>query len=169
MKKNLLTVLVLALCVVNLILNVLIVFTLVPQSKQVNALITQIASAVDLELNSDLSGTGTTVPIDQIATYSIEDNLTINLKTGEDGESHIAVLGVTISMNNQDEDYETYGDLSTNLDLIKSTIISVVESYTYEQMTSDIDEVRADILEHLQDMYGSKFIIDVTFYYKVLQ
>lgn len=171
MKKNLLTVVILALVVVNLLLNCVIIFTLVPETTKVNSLITQIASAIDLELNSDTSTADTTtVPIDQIVTYDIEDSMTINLKSSGDGVEHVAVLEVTLSMDSKNDDYKTYGsNIADRESLIKSTIIATVEQYTYDQMSNDIDTVKAAILKNLQDLYGSDFITSVEFRSKVIQ
>lgn len=41
MKKNLITVIILALCVVNLILNILLVFVCMPSAKKTNNLISE--------------------------------------------------------------------------------------------------------------------------------
>ncbi len=171
MKKNLLTVVILAMVLVNLVLSCLIVFTLVPQAKNVNALITQIATAIDLDLNTDKEGNASTVPLDQVVTYSLEENLTIPLKAGEDGESHMAVLGITISMDSKGDGYSDYGStIADREDLIKSTIIKTVSQFSLEEFYEDTDGVKDTILEELKNLFaGTSFLLSVEFNYMVTQ
>ena len=59
------------------------------------------------------SGDGTesaSIPMDQIVTYKIEDAMTINLKTGADGETHYVKLTASISMDSKNDGYKTYGE-----------------------------------------------------------
>ena len=50
MKKNLMTVLVLALVLVNLVLTAILTISILPETKKANELITQVCNAIDLEL-----------------------------------------------------------------------------------------------------------------------
>ena len=80
MKKNLITVIVLALVLVNLVLTAILTITILPETKKANELITQVCSAINLELNSgSVKSDATSVPIDQLAAFDIEE-MTINLK-----------------------------------------------------------------------------------------
>ena len=54
MKKNLMTVIILALVLVNLVLTAILAFTIIPQTRKSNQLIDKIASAIDLELEDGL-------------------------------------------------------------------------------------------------------------------
>jgi flagellar FliL protein len=163
MKKNLLTIVILALVVVNLAMTGILMFTMMPASQKVNTLITQIATAIDLDINTP-QGNASVVPIEDVATYTFEDTMTITLKPGEDGQTHMAVLGVTLSMNTKDDDYSTYGaSIADNEDLIKAEINTVVSGHTYEDMMDDSASVQDEILEDLQSMYGSTFIVGVKF------
>lgn len=49
MKKNLITVIILALVLANLILTAILVFTIIPQTKKSNQLIDQVCSAINLK------------------------------------------------------------------------------------------------------------------------
>ena len=53
MKKNLISVLILALCFANLVLTALLIFTIIPETKKANNLIDQVCEAISLDLNSD--------------------------------------------------------------------------------------------------------------------
>ena len=69
MKKNLISVLILALLVVNLVLTAILTITILPETKKSNELINQVCSAINLELKSGEGTDASTVPIDDIETY----------------------------------------------------------------------------------------------------
>ncbi len=80
MKKNLITVVILALVLVNLILTAILTITILPQTKKANELITQVCSAINLELRSgSVTSDSMSVPIDKVASHDIPE-MTINLK-----------------------------------------------------------------------------------------
>lgn len=164
MKKNLISVLILALVVVNLVLTAILTITVIPQTKKANELITTVCSAINLELQSGEVTDASTIPIDQIATYSIADSMTINLKNGDDGKDHYAVVTVTISMNKESDGYSKYGDtLADREDLIKSEINDTIQQYTIDEMRSNQQDVQDEIVKKLQKMFDSDFIVGVGF------
>lgn len=164
MKKNLLTVVILALVVVNLILTAVLTISILPQTKKANELITQVCTAINLELKSgSLTSDSVNLPIDQIATHDIEE-MTINLKTGEDGKSHYALLAVTLSMDTQSDGYKEYGaSIAEKESLIKSEINTIVSGYTYEEFNGNQAGVQKTILSELQKMFNSDFIVSIGF------
>lgn len=165
MKKNLITVVILALVLVNLILTAVLTITILPETKKANELITQVCSAINLELNSgSVTSNSMSVPIDKLATYDITDDMTINLKDSEDGKKHYAVITVSLSMNTDSEGYKTYGEAMEEKDsLIKSEINAVVSDFTYEEFVSDQQGVQDAILADLQKLFDSDFIVSVGF------
>ena len=110
MKKNLMSVLILALVLVNLILTGILTITILPQTKKSNELVNKVCSAIDLELESGDGTESASIPMDQVETYKIEDAMTINLKTGADGETHYVKLTASISMDSKNDGYKTYGE-----------------------------------------------------------
>ena len=64
MKKNLMSVIILALVLVNLVLTAILTFTIIPQTKKSNQLVDQVCSAIDLELESGDAQATPTVPIE---------------------------------------------------------------------------------------------------------
>lgn len=167
MKKNLLSILILAFTIVNLVLNVVLIFSVMPASQKTNKMITQICSILDIELEAGEDGNE--VPLENVETYSFEDDMTINLKTGADGKEHIAKIKVTISMDSKHADYKKFGDLSTKEQLIKREINEAVSSFTYEEALQDMSAVENEALERVQALYDSDFIIGVSFGERVLQ
>ena len=109
MKKNIFSVIITVLTVVNVVLTAIMFFVMVPTFNKTNNLITQVASVLNLELDGDSDASAD-------ADYSMKDledtpvtfdsQQTINLKTGADGSQHYAMIsGYTISVNKKADDY----------------------------------------------------------------
>ena len=165
MKKNLMTVVVLALALVNLVLTAVLTITILPETKKANELITRVCSAIDLELRSGAVTADTMhVPLDKVSTYDIEE-MTINLKDSGDGKKHYATVAVSLSMNTESDGYKEYGGekLAERLSLIKNQINSIISGYTYEEFTADQQAVQNAILAGLQQLFNSDFIVSVGF------
>lgn len=78
--------------------------------EKANELITQVCSAINLELNSgSVKSDATSVPIDQLAAFDIEE-MTINLKDSGDGKKHYATMSISLSMNKESDGYKDYGE-----------------------------------------------------------
>ena len=166
MKKNLITVVVLALVLVNLVLTAVLTIPILPQTKKANELITRVCSAIDLELRSGAvtNDAAMRVPIDKVATFDVEE-MTINLKDSGDGKKHYATVAVSLSMNTESDGYKEYGGekMTERLSLIKNQINSIISGYTYEEFTADQQAVQNAILAGLQQLFNSDFIVSVGF------
>ena len=68
MKKNLMSVLILALVVANLILTAILMISVVPQTKKANELINKVCSAIDLELEGGKENSSIDIPMEQVET-----------------------------------------------------------------------------------------------------
>lgn len=165
MKKNLMSVIILALLIVNIALTAVMLFSVTSTNKATADLIARISGAMDMELSSaDGSSFKPAVPIENIASYDIADTMTIRLKQDEDGAEHYIMIAVTLSMDKEHKDYKTYGEtLADRESLIKSEIISVVGTYTMEEAQADEEALKQAILERIQNMFGSDFIFKVDF------
>ena len=131
MKKNLMSVLILALVLVNLILTGILTITILPQTKKSNELVNKVCSAIDLELESGDGTESASIPMDQVETYKIEDAMTINLKTGADGETHYVKLTASISMDSKNDGYKTYGEI-----IILNLLLAIVLHFFYIQLAA---------------------------------
>lgn len=165
MKKNLMSVIILALLIVNIALTAVMLFSVTSTNKATADLIARISGAMDMELSSaDGSTFKPAVPIENIASYDIADTMTIRLKQDEDGGEHYIMVAVTLSMDTEHEDYKTYGEtLGDRESLIKSEIISVVGGYTMDEAQADEEALKQAILERIQNMFGSDFVFKVDF------
>ena len=164
MKKNLITVITLALVVVNLVLTVILTITILPETKKANELITKVCSAIDLDLESGSATSNANIPIDQIEVYDIEDQQTINLKSSGDGKDHFAMITVSISMDKKNKDYkDLQPEVEKKVELIKGEINNIVSQYTIDEIKNNQSAVQNEILKDLQKMFGSDFIVAVGF------
>lgn len=164
MKKNLISVLILALVLANLILTAILAFTIIPQTKKSNELIDQVCSAIDLELES---GSNISVPIENIELYNIVDEFTCNLADSGDGKDHYAIFSVGLSINTESEEYdkgEYVADLDGKVAIIRDQINSIVSTYTLEEFRADGNyAVKQEILKTMQELFGVEFIVGVSF------
>ena len=165
MKKNLMTVIILALVLVNLVLTAILAFTIIPQTRKSNQLIDKIASAIDLELEDGSGKDTVAVPVEDIEVYDIEASFTVNLSPSGDGKDHVAVFSIGLSLNTKSDGYKSIGieGLKAKETLIKNDINTIVSEYTMEQFREDEQSVKDAILEDLQEMFGSDFIVGVSF------
>ncbi|MFR4352132.1 MAG: flagellar basal body-associated FliL family protein [Roseburia sp.] len=168
MKKNLITVIILALVLVNLVLTAILTFTIIPQTRKSNQLIDQVCAAINLELAAGKGEEGLNVPIEDIEVYNIANSFTVNLADGGDGKKHIAVFSVGLSLNRKSQGYKAYGGaegLAEKETIICSEINTIVTSYTREEFEADgYKMIKADILKKMQDMFGgTDFIVGVNF------
>ena len=164
MKKNLITVITLALVVVNLVLTVILTITILPETQKANELITKVCSAIDLDLESGSATSNANIPIDQIEVYNIDDEQTINLKQDGDGKDHFAMLTVSISMDTKNSDYKDLKpQVEEKVNLIKRDINNIVSQYTIDEIKNNQSAVQDEILKDLQKMFGSDFIVAVGF------
>ena len=167
MKRNLLSIVIMALVLVNTILTVIMMVSVVGMANKTTALVNGISEALSLEIESQYgSGSPSSVPMTNIVVYTIPDSMTIPLAENPngDGQPHYCLLEVSFSINNQSDGFKTYGaDLSAQESLIKDEIYSVVSKYTIEEAKTSQDMMKEQILERVQQMYASDFIFNVSF------
>lgn len=167
MKRNLLSIIVIALLVVNIVLSAIMMVSVSSASRKTASLVSDIATLVGLEINGlPVSDVGTTnVTMADTAVYNVTDEMTIPLRTGEDGESHYAVGNVSLSLNTKHEDYKTYNEetLATSEGIIKDIIFSVLGNYTKEEAQTNSDQIKSEMLERLREKFDSEVIYGVSY------
>lgn len=166
MKKNLLTILILALGILNMILTAVIVFAVVPTTMRTNVLISKVASSIQLELEGSKNSDESKIDLDDIETYNIEEKMTINLKNSPNSsKSHFASVTVSLSVNEKSKDYSKLNDsISAHENAIKEIIRDQFVNYTKEQVTSNEykEEIKSDILLKIQEHFNSDFIVGIS-------
>lgn len=175
MKKNLLTILILALLVINLVMNAILLLSVMQTNSKTAKLISDIAAALELE-EAGGSGGGR-APQDEVVsvenTVSVSltaDNELVQLTTlskdqGGDGNVHYLQLKVTLYENSAAEDYAKNSATVENMkDRIMSIIKSEIGQYNFNNVIQAKEEIRVTCLEEIQKLYeGSTFIYDIDF------
>ena len=163
MKKNLMTVIILALVFANFVLTAIMMFTIVPTTQKANELITRVCEAIDLELNSGAATGLNNLPIDQIAIYNVSsgEKMTINLAGGD----NYALVAVSLSVNKESERYKdaTTTILTEQEAIIKNTINQIIRQYTNDEFLENTQEVQDEICKSLQKTYGADYVVGVNF------
>ena len=168
MKKNMLSILILALLIVNIVLTAIMMFSVTGTAKKTSALIDDISAAINLDLKNQ-SATSTEavvadVPIADTEVYPVSEEMTIPLTKGADGKDHYFLVAVSFSIDTKHKDYKSLrSTVEANEDLIKGEIINVIGSHTLEEVQQDSNSIRMEILQRVQKMFDSQFIFNVTF------
>ena len=165
MKKNLLSIIILSLLVVNIILTVVMMLSVIKTNSATAELVTDIAGVLELELNKD-GGEAPSVSLADTEVYTIPDSMTITLKR-EDGDTqdHYCIVKVSLMLNSANEDYAKYSaTISSHDSMFKGIIVEVIGSHTLEEVRDDTENVRNEILDSIREMYdGSEFVYKVNF------
>lgn len=167
MKKNIMTVIIMAATVINLILMVVVVFSVVPSMNKSNALVEKIASIIDLEIEAqNPEGSTYTVKDLDLVELAYTDKQTVNLKASADGKAHYAMLdSVKLSLNKTADDYS---DIKSSIEAtpgyIQDMVINEIGKYSYDDLNKAgaDSQLRKDILKKIQDFYTSQAMVDVT-------
>lgn len=165
MKRNLLSIIILALLVVNIVLSAIMMVSVSSASKKTASLVADIATLVGIEVNglpeSDITPT---VSMADTAVHNVDGELTIPLKKDEDGKDHYAVGSVSLSMDTKHEDYSQYSETMADMDgIIKDIVFSVMGNYTVDEARSDSETIKAEMLAKIQERFGSTFIYSVSY------
>lgn len=163
MKKNLLSILILALLIVNVVLTALMMFSVTGTNRKTAALIDDIASIIELDLTAGQpEEIAKEVSIADTVPFPLE-SMTVGLRKTDDA-THYFISVVTLSLDKKDSGYKSYYEgMEENITLIRSAIQEVIGQYTLEEIQDDEAGVRRAIVERLQTMYDSEFIYDVLF------
>ena len=135
MKKNLMTVLILALLVVNIVLTSVMLVSIVGTNKK---------TAQEV--------------------YNIADSMTIPLKSEAGAKQDYIMFDVSLSINKKHKDYKTYGSsdtLASYENLIKDAITATVSAHTEDECREDMEGLKEEILKSVQDLFQSDFIYKV--------
>ncbi|MDF2510883.1 MAG: putative rane protein [Herbinix sp.] len=160
MKKNILTIIIMAITLINTVLLALLIFAIVPTSNRTNQLVTKVASIVDLELEDTQDSE---VAVSDIITQKLEDKLTITLNSSS-ADPHYAILFLSLSMNSKNEDYELLsGKITENEGPISEIVTEEFGKYTIDNVQEHKEDIRQAVLTRVQELFQSDFIINVSF------
>lgn len=168
MKKSMLNVITLALVFINLVLTVILTFSLVSTNNKTNRLISKVAEIIDLDvggINQDGTLVNGNVNVDDIQYVDVmngdSDSITVSYNDG--GKMHYVVFKVTIGLNTKSEDYKTKSVSVTNgMRLITSQITNEAIKYQYNEVLANKQSIEKALLESLQKQFQTKMICSVT-------
>lgn len=166
MKKNFISILILGCTLINVVLSAITMFSVVSTNQKTAAIVTDVAQVLDIELGgTETEVKENEVPIENIVTYSISEEMMVELKPGADGARHFCSVTVFFSMDSKHKDYKKYGaTIGENELILKSIIGEVFQEYTMDEARANQDEISAEILKRVQAKYGgSEFVFDVSF------
>lgn len=165
MKKNLVSIIILALTIVNTVLLFIIMLSTTGAIRNINSIVGDVATVLSLELESeDVADEISAVPIEDVVLHNIADDMIIPIKTGEDGENHFVQLKISFMLNSKHDDYSKYSKVIADKDpIIKDAVIGVFATKSVEEVTNEQKKIKKEILENVQAIFGSEFIFDVSF------
>ncbi|MBE5963693.1 MAG: hypothetical protein E7252_01965 [Lachnospira sp.] len=161
MKKGMFTIILLALTVINLIFNIIIVFTMLPSLKNTNNLVNKVATIIDLD-NAKLEEENDVVAIGDLEVVDVDS--TVTLKPDENGKLRYAAITLTVSLNKKDPNYEANKAIfDSKTSIVISIINTVVSEYGIDEVNTKRQEIKDRILLDLKDTFGDKFVYEISF------
>ncbi|MBR6697355.1 MAG: flagellar basal body-associated FliL family protein [Lachnospiraceae bacterium] len=161
MKKGMFTIILLALTVINLIFNIIIIFTMLPSLKNTNNLVNKVATIIDLD-NAKLEEENDVVAIGDLEVVDVDS--TVTLKPDENGKLRYAAITLTVSLNKKDPNYEANKAIfDSKTSIVISIINTVVSEYGIDEVNSKRQEIKDRILLDLKDTFGDKFVYEISF------
>lgn len=166
MKKNIFSVIITVLTVINVVLTSILFFVMLPTFQKTNNLITQVASVLNLELDADAEATADADYSQkdlEITKVAFEGDQTVNLVVGDDGTQHYAVFsGYSVYVNKEANDYEDFSTevITANADAITDAVRTVMQSKKYEE--ADEATIKKEALEKVQEIFDTKAIVQIT-------
>lgn len=172
MRKNLITVIILAICIINLVFNILLVFVFMPSANKTNKLITDISEVLDLEIASQKAGDGEEFDVSNLSAFQLEQGNPINLASDGSEGIHVVQYGLTINLDKTASDYSKISTtLESSTSLVYDMSRDIIGNYTYNQVI-DVEvqrQIKEEILAKLRETFNTECIYSVSFYNWVAQ
>lgn len=164
MKKNILTVVIMAASLINMILTAVLVFSVMPAMNKTSSLVDKVASVISLEVDSG-NVSEQEYTMQDVESYDIdyENKATINLQKSEgDNSDHYAIIsGVTISFLKTADDYSEISEMIKGQPVYVNDIVQeAISQHSKESITKPL--VRDEAVKKLQEKYSTKCIVDIS-------
>lgn len=166
MKKNIFSVIITALTVVNVVLTAILFFVMMPAFQKTNKLVTQVASILDLELDPEEDDAEEDYKVSDIeyTDVAFEAQQTVNLGAGaSDKKDHYALFdGFTVGVNKKSDDYSDFKTetIASYQSTITDIIRSVMQSKTNDTISEEI--IKKESLEQIREKFGTKCVVELT-------
>ncbi len=164
MKKNILTIIIMAMCLINTVLLAVLIFVIVPSANKSIKLVNRVAQIIDLELESP-ENTVANLGVSDIETYLVEERLTCKLaKKEDDKDDHYAVLYLSLSLNKTHKDYEDMQPyISQYENEMKEIVTDEFAKYNIDEVVLMKDLIKEQVKIRIQELFKSDFIINISF------
>ncbi len=169
MKNNLLTIIIMALLIVNIIMTGIMMISFMGTNKKTADLVSDIAAVLNLELGVDEGEEEAEVPMSQQIPWAMEGAMTIPLQSEQifdaDGnvtntKEHYIMFNVSFSLNTKGDGYKAYGESFGNYEsLIEDAINSTVSKHTIDECRNDFETVREEMLEAVRGLFDKNEFI----------
>ncbi len=163
MKKNLLSVLILALLIVNIVLTGVMLVSITGTNKKTANLVGNISTVLNLELDDEVEG-AKAVSLADTYVFQLGKDMMVPLAADEAGNTGYLMFDISLFENTKHEDYEKSSPLvSTNAAVLIGEVESIISKHTVDDCRNNLDQIRAEILRAIQKLFdGSDFIYDVS-------
>ena len=165
MKKNIFSVIITALTVINVVLTAIMFFVMMPTFQKTNTLITKVASVLNLNIDDEDAAGDQDYDLKDVEFTAITFTAqqTVNLAKSADGKDHYVLLdGFTIGVNKEADDYKSFKtDVITSYESTLTDIVrSVIQSHSIDEVSEEL--VKKEALEQIQERFDTKSIVSVT-------
>lgn len=168
MKKSMLNVITLALVLINLVLTVILTFSIVSTTKKTDNLIVKVAEIIDLDVGGGLSSedTNSKLGVNDLETVDVKNSddttkITLSL-LDSNNKIHYAQVNVTLTLNKKSKDYSSKRtSIDSGMQLIVNNVNSVVSAYTYDTALQNKNNMEAQLLSELQNLFQTDMIHNV--------
>ena len=156
MKKNIMSVIIIALVTLNIVLTGVIMFVMVPSLNKVNTLIAKVSTAVDLDLGYLEVPNKNELTIAQKTNYTLEKEFSGTLKASSDGKLHyVAIDSISFTLNNQSPSFEEVNANIANYQTnINDLVSQIFNEYTIADVVNKQEEIKEKVLERTKDLFG---------------
>lgn len=168
MKKSMLNVITLALVLVNLVLTVILTFSLVSTNNKTNKLVTKVSEIIDLDVagvdNSSKSTSSNGTNIEDVSYVDVSNNGSndIMISYTDGGKTHYAIVNVTLGLNTKAKDYTAKSTTINNgMKVIVNAVQTEAMKYTYSTIAASKTTMESNLLATLQDTFQTECITSV--------
>lgn len=172
MKKNLLTIMIIALLIVNIVLTGIMMISMMGTNKKTADLVSDIAAVLNLELGVEEEEEVVEIPMSQQFIWNLTDKLEIPLQsedmvdvngniTGKK-DHYIVFETIAFSLDTKAKGYKKYGENIANYEsMVRAAVTSTVSKHTIDDCRNDFDTIRKDVLEAVRALFDEEFIYNV--------
>ena len=158
MKKSMLNVITLALVLVNLVLTVILTFSLVSTNNKTNKLVTKVSEIIDLDVagvDNSSKSTSAGTSIEDVAYVDVSNNGSndIMISYTDGGKTHYAIVNVTLGLKST--------TINNGMKVIVNAVQTEAMKYTYSTIAASKTTVESNLLATLQDTFQTECITSV--------